>query len=100
MLSCVKINRKSEPYADGVANWTDLASIRKMAKDFQRQAMQRNVGMGAGAVRRASSVASPSALAAAQGVLFAVVPDVAIRAIEEVIGNPFHSITIDPTWLT
>lgn len=95
-----QIIRTSELYADGLANWTDLASVRKMAKELQRQAMQRNVGMGAGAVRNAASVARPSAFAAAQGVLDAVVPDVAIHAIREVIGNPFRPISLNPAWLT
>jgi hypothetical protein len=38
-------------------------------------------------------------LEAAEGVLFAVVPDVAIHAMREVIGNPFRPVAINPAWL-
>jgi hypothetical protein len=92
--------RVSELYADGVTNWNELAAVRKIATAFARQAMQGNVGMGAGAVRHAAAVARPSAFAAAQGVLLAVVPEVAVQAIKEIIGNPFRPQTIDRSWLT
>jgi hypothetical protein len=91
--------RVSELYADGITTWNELASVRKMTKELQYQAMQRKVGMGAGAVRHAAAVARPAALAAAQGVLLAVVPEVAVAAIREVV-NPFRPITIAPSWLT
>ncbi len=93
-----QIIRVSELYADGLANWTDLAAVRKMAKELRRRAMQRDIGMGAGAVRNVASVAHPSASVAANGVLLTVVAETAIRAIREVFGNPFSPVRINPTW--
>jgi hypothetical protein len=89
----------SELYADGITTWNDLASVRKLAKGLSRRAMQTHVGMGAGAVRHAASVAHPSAVAAAEGVLPSVVAEVATHAIREVFGSPFRPVSIEPAWL-
>jgi hypothetical protein len=81
--------RVSELYADGITGWGDLAAVRKLVRGFQRQAMQRDVGRGAGAVQAVASVAHPSAFTAAQRVIRAVLPERATHAIQEIIGNPF-----------
>jgi hypothetical protein len=88
--------RVSELYADGITGWVDLAAVRKLARGFQRQAMQRDVGMGAGAVQAVASVAHPSAFTAAQRVVRAILPERATHAIQEIIGNPFLPLPTPP----
>jgi hypothetical protein len=92
--------RVSELYADGITNRYDLAAVRRVATQFQRQSRQWRVVMGAGAVGNVSAVAHPSAFAAAQGILPTVVPDVAIHGLGEVFGNPYQPAVVDPSWLS
>ena len=97
-----QVIQMSELYAEGAAGWTELASARKLAKELYREAMQRRVGLGAGAVRDVCLVASPSAFAAAQGVIpmISFAPEKSTRFVHDIFGNPFRPVVVDPSWLT
>jgi hypothetical protein len=92
--------RISELYADGLANWTELASVRKMARRLERDARQRRTGMGAGFLRQAASVARPSAFEAARGVLFLGLPNPQRELMLDIFGPlPFRPVALNPVWL-
>jgi hypothetical protein len=95
-----RLVRIIELYADGGTGWNELSSVRKALKELVRQAMQRNMAVGAGALQSVEAAAHPSAGTAAEWALRHVVGESGARFVRDLFGNPFREFRIDPAWLT
>ena len=85
-----------ERYADEEATWNDLSAVRKAARDLVKEAMQRRLNLGGGAVQYIEAAAHPSALHAAES----VAPLHEVTAFRDIIHNPFRAPLIPRTVLT